>query len=1233
VTDYAGIAQRTGGLIDPLPVRCSYSITNTSGTPSTRNYKVSFSLLDAADASVGGATTVAFSVTVPGAVGGEYPVVAGARTASLRPNLLTDGAPYRLSAQLAVQNPVDGTYGPMGGPAVSGEYRWRVADTGTPVGVVGWLNLAAMVRSHAIATAPGAEAFQVRVQGVLGRLDELAQPVADGSFQLHFDSTITGALSGPVALVSPRTTVPAALPNHTDTGGPASLPLDQTLDLQPAVQLDSMDTFTVAVALSVTGPDNVEVPTHSTTLAPGRLLHFNGSLLFGAVAARLDEVSNTPAPLGPAPGGGERTQLLLLPPNGASLVASPGHKVSAAAALDVVLRADGTAESAAAADVTPPAVPDIGSIHGVRFTRENITLGAAGASATLRVRFPAGFGLTTSASSRRLRPDFPLGVAPLDGGLLPSGSFGLDPATLGAASLFATHEQLPACFATTLIVWDTAAGTFDLRREEINGTRYVRAAELAVLEALRNFLTDPTAADRPSNEAVFRRPDGSTLEHVMVSADEQGRAILTAARLDLPAAEFTAHFPRGVTVGWNAPGALVIQDGQIDPAQSVLPGATEAVFTGSPNCARHSPGVAPDSQFTFMPAARVWTFTPDGGLHAEGSLAAAPLRWGTRDATHFVHTTGDFTSAAARVPGQCLRGALATTDADNRPGELLLSGQGRPGDAAYAEHPRTEGYDATGAADYAGLNFRVDADGAQTAITVLGNCNSARTLGPYDLRGSCKYYARPAGVSGIHEAVTASFAAAAGDLRIYGFPMVFDNLQVSYLDNENHESLISGTVTVPGVRATPGFTQPFTNLALRCNGDLGELTLPNPNNIVHTLHYWRASFQARSAEFMAKPCGDPRAALVFGADVKVAGVLKDPVTGALGFKPDGNLVTAADGFPGVESRLRLPGGIGLHGTGSLNDAARPAFTVHPASGLYFNNALDPDAPDAGFVSFAGTVDVPFFEDIKVHVLARATGTVVRGGWTDGGQTFFTSTRFDPTNRGFPPGPFLDYMAAAWHPQVHKEWLGLVDFDMPVIWDAARRQFVSPEAPAPPGSGLPHREHAAGDPEAHPVARRTAFRHAVRQPAAGEPGRIDDRRGRGGQRTDPAHPPGRGHRGSGQGPRRPVERAQRRAGQRRGRRRGGRVPRSAVRRPRRPAGPLGADCRQLRRRQCPRSDGQPEGRSLPDYRSTGSRHHGDRQSPGCARQAQGRPGGGGPAAEEGREWSVAGCGRRQAPFLP
>lgn len=692
---------------------------------------------------------------------------------------------------------------------------------------------------------------------------------------------------------------------------------------------------------------------------------------------------------------------------------------------------------------------DTGVVHGVWFTRENVVTGPGGTTATVRVIFPAGFGVSKARTSRRLLGDFPLGTIPLDENLNPTGTHAMVPSAVSATALFAVHEQLPVAFETTQIVWDVAAGTFEVRRDD---THYVRKDELANLAAWQASLVDSSAAARPSNEAVFAQPAASTALNVLVGVDANGCAVLADARVDLPASSYTAHFPADVNVAWSQTGAVVMTAGAVDAAASGLPGAQSSVFTHHTHCPAKP--AAPAGEFTFTLTGNAWKFTSDGGLRAEGGVVAAPLKWGARSGgagATFVHETGAFTAAGALFAGHVLRGAAVTVSDDNRAGALLLSGHGMPGDAAYAERPGTAGY-ADGLADYAGLNFRVATDGAQTAVSRLGSLSGGApgeaVVGPYDLKSRSKYYVRPGGVSGIHEAVTASFTALTGGLSLHGFPMTLTGMQVSYLDNHNHDSLIGGTISVPGVRGNPGFTQPFDNVMLLCDGQLGELTLPG-GGPEQTLHYWRAKFTALTGEFLHQPAAAPVThALVLGAEVSLPGVVKEPLTGGLGFFPNGNLVSAADGFTGVNSRLRRPARINLHGTRSALDASKPGFTVQPVCDLYFNHPDAASAPNPGFVAFAGKVDVPFFENIPVHVLARATSgdSIVRGGWSDAGRTFFNDAKFDASNQGF-PSLFGDAFAlyaggAGYHPRARQKWLGFVNFDMPVLWDAVRRQFVS-----------------------------------------------------------------------------------------------------------------------------------------------------------------------------------------------
>ena len=1050
ITNYTGIEVSTNGTLDPLPVNGDFKLTGLGGTV-TSTYRMGFQLLDSGGVSVSGPEVFStpFTHTFP-----ARQVFTGSIPKTLFPAGLNTGGTYTLRTQLYKQTS-PGVFATQGF-ASDHTYRFDVVDSAASNAVAVWLQNPTVSRSYAVATIVGRESFQVDVQGIIGRRDQIGSPVSTDNYQVNFDAQIRSETTlADVPLVNSRTTITVPLPNHDALGNPASLPLSNTLMLQPAGQLDSTDSYTVTVKVSYTGPDNIESTPDPNALSGQRLLHFNGTLLFGAVSATIGALSNEPVPLGTVPTVGENT-IIDLAVDGAVLSAFPSYIVTGAGDLNVLLKIDGTAVvTTGSAFVGAPTPTDTGSINGVTYSRQNVILDPTGATASfLTVNFPAGLGVTYATTVRRLLGSYLAYNVPLDGNLQPTGgTVAFLPSTIDATHLYVVHDDLPVYFECDGMTWDPSAGTFRLSR---SASRYVRAAELNLLDANRGTLTDPTAADRPSNEGYFRKLDGSPGASIVITADAQGRAVLTTAHVDLLPGNFTAHFPLGTNVAWAQTGAVVVQDGALDLTQSSLPGAADVAFHNWPGAPANPPApipsafAGPDDTFTFTPAATTWTFTADGGLRAEGTTLPAPLRWGARADATFADVTGNFSVADAHLPGHVLRGALATTIDDNRPGELLLTGSGQPGDAGYVERPGDASY-AIGAADYAGLNFRVGSDGAQTATSEIGDA----TLGPYALRGTSKYYARPAGVSGIHEAVTSSFAGLAGALTVHGFALSLSNFQLSFLDNHVHESLITGTVTVPGARPTlAGFAQPFDRLTLTDKGELGPITIPSPNNFLHNLTYWRAQFHPLAGNFQQKPADASKWALIFGAEVFLPGVVKEPLRGGLGFYPGGNLVAASEGFPGVSSRLKPPKTIGLHGTGSLLSASRPAFSAQPVSDIYFTDA-GPGSPDLGFVAFAGTVSVPFFRDLKVHVLARATGgdTNVRSGWGVPGNDFFSNTKFDQENRGFPPGVLLaDYEDPAlpptplsptpYNPHAKQNWLGVVNFDFPLRWDAALRRFVS-----------------------------------------------------------------------------------------------------------------------------------------------------------------------------------------------
>ncbi|HAM74009.1 MAG TPA: hypothetical protein DCM86_20480 [Verrucomicrobiales bacterium] len=1054
IANYTGLLLTTGGTPDPLAAQADYQITNPTAGLVTGTFRLGLRLVDENGSTVGAEvfTTPATLNLLP------HAVIRGSATLniSLPAGRIQDGAPYTIASRLYSFGGNPKVWTPLTPDSQGSPYRFTLADRAAGPAMTSVANLVSVERNYALATAPALASFPVRVQGTIARWDLSLPPGTVDPFTLFLTLHLTGAAAGDVTLSASRFPLPATLGAGTPGGAPSATPFDQTLDLIPALPIDPGDTYAVTVDVSMAGPDGVELPGNSILASSQRLLYFKGRLVFGGIEATVNDLSNVPVPLGTDPAGGEHTSMGI-PPGGAVLSSAPAYTFGTAKDLAVLLGTDGTATTSDSVDVLAPAAPDIGTIAGIRFLREQITLDGAGFHARGRVFFPAGFGVGTGPNVRRLMADYPTGTMDLDPSFNPVGVVQLSPASIDRTYFYGVHEQLPEMFQSDGIAWDVASGTLTLSRLD---TLHVRRDFLATLAGLPLVPENFGTLDRPSNDGYLLAPDPGTPYPVVVRADDLGRAVLANARLDLPPSSFTPHFPIGLTVGWGSQGALVIQDGAIDPAQSSLPGAADVslnVFPGAP-AQTLAGGI---DTYQFSPAEATWGFTPDGGLRAEGAATMPALRWGTRDGVTFAQTTDPFLAADAQIPGPLLRGSVFASTEDVRPGILLLSGHGRPGDPGYLERPQDAAY-ALGLADYPGINLRVDADGAINARSLVGDA----LLGPYPLRATSKYYLRLAGVSGVHAAVSSAIAAMAGALQVYGFPMTLTDYQIAQLDNTLTDSRIRGTVTVPGVFGTQGFTQPFDKLWFDNAGQLTHLGLPSLINLEHPLSYWHAQFHPLSAEFLTHPTNPSRHALVFGAEVHLPAIVREPVRGGLGFYSDGRMVAGGDGFPGVNSRLKPPKQISLHGTRSAIDPTHPGFTLHPVSDLYFNNPDEAAAGDPGFVSVAGTVKVPFFQDLQVQLIARANGgqTAVRAGWPAGNPGFFTDARFDANNRGYPAGMSLadyendaepDALKGYFNPDeadhrgrnpfnvaARQSWLGVVNFELPVRWDPIRRRFLS-----------------------------------------------------------------------------------------------------------------------------------------------------------------------------------------------
>ncbi len=1053
IPGYTGILVKSGGLLPGIPARGDYFVNNPSPTKSlSGTYRVGFKLVNALGTAASAEVfSPAFAVSLL-----PHTSTQGTKSVVLAPPLLTEGAPYRVSVQLYLAGAAPGSWTPAGPASTGSEYRFSFVADNDDSGVRAQMNGLAVTRAYAIDTAPASDSFQLAFEGVIGRRDQPLQPVAAGNATAFVDVTLVGDRTGPIALKGARTGIAGALDNHGAGGAPVGVLLDRTLDVRPDVQMDPTDTYTLAVTLSHAGPGGIETVDGTVTMPGQRFLHFNGTLLFGTVATVVTEIYNDPDFEGTVAGVGEHTALGI-EGDGAFLVANPAYKLTTGQNFLVLLGIDGTASSGDGADISVPA-GTVSTVAGVSFVPSGVTLNPAGFHAAGgTVRFPAGFGVVEDPDVRRLRAEFPVGAVELGPSLEPTGILRLLPDAYNKAHLYAVHEDLPEVFEASSVTWDTAAGTFAVHR---TGTSHVRAAETAALDALPLTVETLVAKIRPSNDGYLMAPASGPGPDVVVRADAQGRAILDDATIDLPASGYTAHFPANVVVAWTQPGKLVVKGGAIDTESSLLPGASPAAFSTQPGAPLLVLAGGTET-FVFSPTNGAWRLTADGGLRAEGAVAPGTVHWGARDASTFVQTAGDFGTWSALIPGTALRGASATSAPDQRPGELLMTGRGRPGDPAYIEQPYTPGY-ASGLADYPGLNARAGATGEQKATSLLGD----GTLGPYPLSSATKYYIRTAGASGVHIGDRAFFAKPGVPFSMYGFALTLDDFQLACRDNVMVDSMISGTVDIPGVRGKPGFSQPFSKLFLDPQGEPGDLVLPQNGSLEQPLAYWHSRFHPLTAEFVSNTTLPKKVALVFGAEVLLPGIVKDPVRGGLGFLRDGTLASAKLGIPGVDSRMKPPKQVVLHGPGSAIDPKIPGFAVNPMGDFYFNDPSAAGSPAEGFVAFAGTIDVPFFEDLQVHVLARAdTGRTSIRAWPPGpdGKNFFTDRNFDSGNVGFPSGKGYDaYIderepagfeyydeADAAHrnrntnnPIARKSWLGFVDFALPLKWDAARRRFVS-----------------------------------------------------------------------------------------------------------------------------------------------------------------------------------------------
>lgn len=1078
------------------------AVMNSARFDPNVTFQFVFTLRDASNQAVlldlgGGVTStdlVTSEVVTRGRFSGNYTVTT--QTAGLKPaTALNAGMRYR--AWMDVRALVGGIWvTQVTGSENEGRYYYHF--TGGPVTDVPWhalggLNSAVVVRPVIIRSEAGQEHFTVRATGDVLRYDDIDAPPADATVPVRFLWCLTDSVTGLLDLMQVEQTVEVTVPSYTDGAvkAPSVVPVvaDLPVELAAWAGFDPTHNYYATVTMQVL-EQNAGVASHGTVAStPRRLMALSGSLFAGTSALHLSAITNDPTLVLAAVAGGWSGTLGIAAGTG-SVPLKSGYTFGGL--MNVRFDADGHAHLTDDwIEVNAPVVPDDEQVAGVRIHRERIYMLSDGLVAVgTFIWLPPGLSYTV--------PSLPLpgGIYPqppvwhlgrirnnlmsLGADLLPVGDEVTVPGLVHVA-----HESMPLIFVTHNFRWRKADGSFRFTPSEVMYTRksqYYAQADYVTAGAF----SPPEAADKPSNDGYFRYAMARAGTEVSVVRNPAGGSTIDAG-FDFGAGSFSAHFPRGMDVTFTGGVLERTASGGIDPASSSLTGVNSVTQVYQQSCASDlcypAPGLSPTATLTFTPengpsATPEWRFTPDGGLHAAGVIDSMPLQWGATPVDHFAHQTGNFTTAGALIAGHHLAAAepLPNIPDASRAVAMLFTGYQSPGDAALIERPGTadtSAYDA-GLADYPGLNFRCGADGAVSGISRLAHKN----IGPYALSGFSKYYTRRGGLSGIHQSVLGSIT---GSPNFYGFGITLESLRLSFLDSRNQESKTNGSLRIPNPPdaapnpgVTPGFDLDFSRLKFTCAGQLESATLGDTAE--KTLFYWGVRIKPHTLRFATSPvCGAATTDgfPVLGVSAKMQPLIAQDLPGELAFKPTGDLLTEAAALalptpiPGVDSRLAMPERIHIKG---------PGATSYPLTGCtraYLNNweKNDGSAGPLGFVAFAGTLDVPFFENIRVHVHARASGgdqvwfmggwpanadAGPGNGWTNlAGQHFFNTQNFDADNIGYPRGTIslTDYRnnpnQLMYHPVTSRRWLDAVDFDYPLVWNSTARSFSMFESAPPP----------------------------------------------------------------------------------------------------------------------------------------------------------------------------------------
>lgn len=762
--------------------------------------------------------------------------------------------------------------------------------------------------------------------------------------------------------------------------------------------------------------------------------------------------------------------------------------------------------STSSVTLVAPASPDAATMANVEYIRGPVVLDETGAeTSSLTVRLPIGLGWMAATDSLMLnawiRSSLARGLTLLDAALQPESATVMLGATGGVSEFYLIEESKPFRWGMKEVSWNPSNGRFDF----VAGSSGAVTPEVATvhgehwdaLEAVATSYSKPAWARRASNRALYRsvRPaliSGVPELQVKIATAANGEAVITEALLEaFPAnpamQDVYLHFPQGTRVAWKSPGMaqVSIRDDKLSGPVSGVD-RIEVPYNRSILNACYSFGL---TSVILIPGAGDMALTPDGGLHADTlQFAAGPfdLEWGSVQVsglTEPVHTTMGWLNAAAAFASA---GISLVEDpagwnydhfADPASSAVgILSHSGVKGSGTLvAQRPAATDYSA-GTGDYAGLNLRETLNGSPVeGFSHIGGERIPKSGGGnYTLKSNAKYYVRLGGVSGVHDVNAASFAGS--EIPIYGYNIQFQYFGLAYLSNLNAgpdpitgEDFQLGSTVSGRLEFTSGpldtFKILFSEMSVTGDGQLGEAT-PTTTG-VQPLQYWAGGVKVQSVAFATQGGCANEALLTVGVE-GYADAIDSPLHGTLGIASAvvplapvsghsygaGHLVSLKDAEPfGLRPRLRLPSRIHVRGP-LISDGEYESYTLTPSSDAYYS--LYDGAIAEGFLAFPALMDVSFFEDLEVHVrtgaassasLASANLAKIRlsGGWSSGGQTFWTDPDFDDMHVGFAGGDLDAYWEnnheiPAYEVVARQQLFGIIPLDYVVEWDSTMRKF-------------------------------------------------------------------------------------------------------------------------------------------------------------------------------------------------